>query len=149
MPALRFTIALGRPSRAELLTLVGGLLLVGSAAIWVSTAAQRTPAPPDAPPDTAALAITSTPSGAAVVVDGHERGSTPATLHLSLGQHQVALSAQGAIDEPRSIALGADGLSLVVDLWRAHPTMTYLKPPLPGAMVVGAGFLDDGRLALQ
>jgi hypothetical protein len=30
-----------------------------------------------------------------------------------------------------------------------HPSVTYLKPPLPGAALSDAGFLDDGRLALQ
>src|SRR2546430_2537683 len=41
------------------------------------------------------------------------------------------------------------GASLEIGLWRAHPSVTYLKPPLPGAMLGDAVFLENGRLALQ
>jgi len=149
VPFLPFTIALGRPSRTELLILAGVVVLVGSAAGWVGTTAQQQPHAPDAPPDAAPLVITSTPAGAAVTLDGQDRGTTPLTLRVALGHHDIALHAQDAIDEARAVDIGAEGTNLDVRLWRVHPVVTYLKPPLPGATIVGSAFLDDGRLALQ
>jgi dipeptidyl aminopeptidase/acylaminoacyl peptidase len=59
------------------------------------------------------------------------------------------LQAQDAIDERRSVDVGASGSGLALSLWRAHPSVIYLKPPLPGAMLSDAVFLTDGHLALQ
>jgi len=66
MPALPFTIALGRPSRGEVASLAGVVLLVGSAVSWVTTAAQPARSVPaaDPPPLTALLDVTSMPTGA-------------------------------------------------------------------------------------
>jgi len=47
------------------------------------------------------------------------------------------------------VDIGSEGTTLHVNLWRARPTITYLKPPIPGGVLVDANFLDDGRLALQ
>ncbi len=41
--------------------------------------------------NTGVLVLTSSPSGATVVVDGHPFGKTPATLHLSAGVHRIEL----------------------------------------------------------
>jgi serine/threonine-protein kinase len=44
---------------------------------------------------TGVLVLTSTPSGARVIVDGRDAGRTPVTLHVSVGQHHVVLSYGG------------------------------------------------------
>jgi len=41
------------------------------------------------------LALSTTPAGATVVVDGQPAGTTPATLNLSSGKHSVAISKPG------------------------------------------------------
>ena len=145
-----FTLSFGRPSRAELLALLGCGVLVLSAVAWAHTAARPSPGPPaELPAEPAALEITSIPSGATVLVDGHPAGTTPATIDVVAGTHDVLLQAQGAIDERRTLAVDPAGASLAVSLWRAHPSITYLKPPLPGATLAAASFLADGRLVLQ
>ena len=57
--------------------------------------------------------------------------------------------AQSAVPERRVVEVGSGGSSLDLSLCRAHPTITYLKPPLPGAVLNDLVFLEDGRLALQ
>ena len=57
--------------------------------------------------------------------------------------------AQSAVPERRVVEVGSGGSSLDLSLCRAHPTITYLKPPLPGAVLKDVVFLEDGRLALQ
>ena len=57
--------------------------------------------------------------------------------------------AQSAVPERRVVEVGSGGSSLDLSLCRAHPTITYLKPPLPGAVLNDVVFLEDGRLALQ
>jgi PEGA domain len=147
---LPVTFVFGRPTRAELLTLGGCAVLVASAVTRARTVAQQSPSTPDVPPpQTAPLQISSVPSGASVLVDGQQLGTTPASLALDPGQHAVVVSAQDAIDESRTVDLDANGSSVALSLWRAHPIVTYLKPPLPGAMLADAVFLEDGRLALQ
>ena len=117
MPALPFTIALGRPSRGELVGLAGVAILVGSAASWVSTTSQPAPAPAEEPPpETAPLGITSAPAGADVLVDGQPRGTTPATLAVLPGHHEVVVQAQSAIPERHVLEVDPGGSSLDLSL---------------------------------
>src|SRR5438876_1008307 len=147
LPQLPITFVFGRPTRLELLGLSGCALLVVSAAAWAHTAAQQQPppAPAEPPPETAPLEITSTPSGADVSIDGQPRGLTPATVAVVPGRHDIMLQAQDAIVETRSVDVGADGSDLALNLWRARPSVTYLKPPLPGSLLSDAVFLTDGH----
>jgi hypothetical protein len=150
LPQLPVTVSVGRPSRVELLGLSGCALLVVSVAAWAHLAAQPPPtAPAEPPPDTAPLEITSMPSGADFSIDGQLRGSTPATVAVIAGRHDIMVDAPDAIDETRTLDVDSAGASLEIGLWRAHPSVTYLKPPLPGAMLGDAVFLENGRLALQ
>jgi hypothetical protein len=95
------------------------------------------------------LEISSMPSGASVFVDGQAFDTTQASVAVEPGQHAIVVRAQDAIDESCTVDLDANGSSVALSLWRAHPIVTYLKPPLPGAMLSDVGVLDDGRLALQ
>jgi hypothetical protein len=54
------------------------------------------PANGTAPAETGTVAIESAPAGAAVVIDGRERGKTPLTLPLSAGTHTVVLNGSAA-----------------------------------------------------
>src|SRR6266511_413165 len=119
MPALPFTITLGRPSRGEV---AGVALLVGSATSWVTTTAQPArPVPAADPlPLTAPLEITSIPSGADVAIDGQPRGVTPATLAVVPGRHDVVIDAQDAIDQTRTLDVDSAGASLDVGRSEEH-----------------------------
>jgi len=155
---LPVTIAVGRPSRVELLVaalgligVVGGTLTAGwwptpVPALLLAGSRPASPTTPAAP--TAPLVVISSPAGASVLVDGHLQETAPATVALPLGPHQVVIQGADAIPESRDIQLTADGARLTVPLWRAHPLVHTLKPALPGAAIADATFLDDGRLGL-
>ncbi len=151
---LPVTIALGRPSRVELLVAALGAGVALAAGWWLTAGSAwpllvRHPASPPAPAELAApLAVISSPAGASVLIDGHSQETTPATVALPLGPHQVVIQGADAIPESRDIKLPADGASVSVPLWRAHPLVHTLKPALPGAAIADATFLDDGRLGL-
>jgi hypothetical protein len=148
MPALPFTITLGRPSRRELLAIVGATALGGSAASWITTTGLRA-APAAEPPATAALlVVTSSRNGAHVVVDGSDRGTTPGSFSLPPGGHEVRLEAPDTVPAQRHVDLPDTGATLDVRLWRAQPSVAVLKPALPGAAIADASFLADGRLGL-
>ncbi len=54
------------------------------------------------------LKVTSTPEGARVVIDGHDRGITPLTLEdVSIGTHTVSIEAKNGSVQ-RSVAVSAD-----------------------------------------
>src|SRR5919202_7030078 len=114
---LPVTVCFGRPSRAELLALSGCALVVTSAVVWArASAPSSTSAPADAPAQTALLAITSVPSAAAVVVDGHAESTTPATVGVTAGRHTILVHAPDAIDETRTMDVDPAGTSLAISL---------------------------------
>ncbi len=100
------------------------------------------------PASAAVLRINSEPAGAAINVDGHGRGRTPASIGVALGWHTVVLDGPEVIPSRREVTVGADGGSLDVRLWARQPRLTHLRPTYPGASVATAAFGRDGRLAL-
>ena len=57
-------------------------------------------------PDTGALAITSVPAGASVMVDGKNSGIAPATIgNLTVGNHTVAISLDGYISMQQTVTV--------------------------------------------
>jgi PEGA domain len=52
----------------------------------------------------APLRIDSTPPGATIVVDGRERGRTPATVGVTPGGHELLLRRDGALNGRRRVA---------------------------------------------
>lgn len=119
--------------------IVGGMLLIRAAL----------PRTREAPAVSASLAITSAPTGATIFVTGHERGRTPATLALSPGDYRVMLRLAGYADTTYIVRLAeGEAASLAGVLWSRAPQALQVRSPLPGAMIVGAQFLSDGRVAL-
>lgn len=105
----------------------------------------------DAGPVAAAvpLAVHSHPAGAALWLDGHERGTTPLDLQVEPGVHTVALKQQNALEQQYAVDVGATGAALDVGLWRRQPVVSRLRPALPGASLEDARFLEDGALGLS
>ncbi|HEU5423476.1 MAG TPA: PEGA domain-containing protein, partial [Nitrolancea sp.] len=123
---------------AALCLLVAGAIILARA----QRAARELPAD-------AALTVTSTPAGAAVVIDGRERGSTPAALALPRGHHWVTLRLARYGDVSYEVDLAPDRpATLDGILWTPTPLVQRLRSPLPGAAIADARFLADGRLAL-
>jgi hypothetical protein len=75
------------------LVVIGAVALMGARRFWAEV---------PAPPTTATLVVTTNPAGAEAFVDGIRRGSTPITLQLLAGSHNVELRGTG---EPRVIPI--------------------------------------------
>ena len=103
---------------------------------------------PGGQPDGAPLLVSSTPTGATVLIDGRDRGRTPTTLHLPTGAYQVLLRHPAAFDGVYRPDVPPSGTGLAAELWRRDPIASRVRPTFPGATVAGAAFLDDGRVAL-
>jgi hypothetical protein len=93
------------------------------------------------------LDIASTPVGASVLVDGHERGKTPRSVTAAKGQHALTLTHPAAVDERRQLDIASD-MHVIVAMLALRPEAVQLKPAYPGASINDATFLDDGRVAL-
>jgi hypothetical protein len=92
--------------------------------------------------------IESSPSDAAVRVDGKWRGKTPLEISLAPGQHGLSLEHAHALDDEQPLHVADAGASVHVGLWRRKPEVVPLRPVYPGASLVDARFLDDGKVAL-
>jgi len=95
------------------------------------------------------LALSSQPAGAAVVLDGHDRGVTPAQLMVEPGTHSVMLKARDALDGQYTLDVAGGGAAFEAMLWRHQPGVTHLKPTLPGASLADVRLLEDGTLGLS
>ena len=149
-----FTVVFEPPSQSELRALlrmrgywVAGLIipLTIGIAYLLSTVAHA-----DAVASTArvSLALSSQPPGASLSLDGHERGATPQDLLVEPGQHTLQLSAPDALPSRYVINVGGDTAAFHAQLWRRQPSITRLRPALPGATLEDVRFLDDGELGL-
>ncbi len=63
------------------------------------------------------LLVTSTPSGAIVIVDGKNYGTTPATLHLSAGVHELVI-ANGSTQHQEAVVVEAGGFEVKSFRWQ-------------------------------
>ena len=96
----------------------------------------------------APIHMDSSPAGAQIHIDGSSAGKTPLDLHLEPGQHTLSLQHPDALDDERTLQVGATGATVAVDLWRRRPAVLALRPVYPGASLLDARFLKDGRVAL-
>ena len=154
---LPFTIVFEAPSQAELRdvlrmrgTWAAGLIVaLAIGAAYLLAGVSRADAGQSAPG--APLALSSRPPGAAVWLDGQARGRTPAQLSIEPGPHTLLLKlpdGRDALDGQYALDVPLDGASLDAVLWRRRPSLTRLRPALPGATLAEARLLDDGRVAL-
>jgi hypothetical protein len=78
-------------------------------------ASAATPASP-APGQSAQVRVTSTPSGADILVDGNFLSNTPSTIELSAGEHTVIIRKEGYQDWSRKITVSGGDLNLTAEL---------------------------------
>jgi hypothetical protein len=100
------------------------------------------------PSHQARLDIASEPEDATVMVDGRERGKTPLSTAVAIGEHTLILKNPAAIDDERKIAVPSD-MHVNVRMFFRRPDAMQLKPAYPGASINSASFLADGRLSLS
>lgn len=97
-------------------------------------------------PKLAAVLIDSSPSGAAIEVDGQSRGNAPATLNLPLGSHRIRATLGGYVDREIQVDLTEPkGYPVTLSL---QPTVAL--PPKPGVLKAestpsGAELYVDGK----
>jgi hypothetical protein len=151
---LPFTIAVDTPSRAKLrraarrhwvwivaLSLIAGIAVAIAAYVQIRRAEVV---------GEATLRVTSDPSGASVEIGGRTRGHTPAELRLAAGDHRVILHRDGYADAINSVSLTSGrAVELHGALWLWTPEVQQLRPTSPGATIIGAVFIADGRIALS
>jgi hypothetical protein len=115
----------------------GDVLFARTDSVAVDTLAGGTP-----------VHVASTPSGAQVRIDDARYGKTPLDVRLSPGSHRLTLAHPDALDEEQMIQVAETGTVINIGLWRRRPDVVPLRPVYPGASLVDAWFLDDGRVAL-
>jgi Tol biopolymer transport system component len=151
---LPFTIVFEPPSRSELRALLrmrghwaaGAIVALTIGIIYLLAGVARADARATAV--LAPLNLSSTPAGATVWVDGHQRGTTPLQVGVDPGTHSVLLKRANAVDQQYSLDVGAEGAALNAVLWRQQPDVTRLRPALPGARLADARLLDNGQVGL-
>lgn len=151
---LPFQVEFERPTRAELRHTVGrrrtqvilgvGVLTTALGGASLNHAGRATVS------TEAAVSIRSTPPGAAITIDGHQRGVTPAMLAVNPGRHLLVVHRRGDGDVHVSFDAQLRATATVsAHLWRAVPVVREVQAPLPGTAVDQVGFLDDGRVWLS
>jgi hypothetical protein len=141
--------------RAALLVALGAAagLPAGALIMWLAhrapppppaVVAAPAPAPEPPPPPRGSLAIVSHPSGAQVFVDGEAKGSTPLTLELPTGPHQIRLARERYASAESTVTVPGEW---TVDLKRPLAVLEVASQP-PGATVVVAGE-SHGRTPAQ
>jgi hypothetical protein len=96
----------------------------------------------------APLHLDSTPSDAAVRIDGIPRGKTPLDIGLAPGQHTLNLKHPDALDDDLPVDIPDSGANVGVGLWTRRPDVLPVRPVYPGAALVDARFGNDGQVAL-
>ena len=131
-----------RRSRAPLIAALGAVVLASLALVGVVRwRAARVQAPA-----AAMLLVATTPSGAAIEIDGRAHGdaSPAAILDLAPGRHQLRLSAPGYSDVLRSIELAGGQRSLVDLVLPPAVRRLTLRSQPDGARVFVDGQLQAG-----
>ncbi|MBA3459159.1 MAG: PEGA domain-containing protein [Deltaproteobacteria bacterium] len=90
------------------------------------------------------LHITSSPSGAQVVIDGADSGVTPLDVALAPGDHKVTISSDGHLDDARSVTIvQGKPTTLEITLSVVPPTPPFVagRSKLPLVAIGGGGAL--------
>ena len=95
-----------------------GMARAAAAAASAAPAAVASPAAAQmaAPELAAKLAVSSTPAGADIEIDGSFAGSTPSSLSLSTGEHTVAVKKNGYKAWERKIKITGGNINLTAEL---------------------------------
>jgi hypothetical protein len=132
----------------------------------VSEPAQAAPVAPataNLAVETGRIVVRSTPEGARVSIDGHDAGTTPATVtDIARGSHTVRVTRDGYVADERKVAITAarPSQTLTIDLARStavaetvasSAARSGVMPNGPGGLTVesrpeGASVFVDGKM---
>src|SRR4051794_15979594 len=151
---LPFTIVFEPPSRSELRALLrmrghwaaGLIVALTIGAMYLVANVARADA--RAAAGAVSLHVTSTPPGATLWVDGHEHGIAPSTVAVEPGAHDVVLRTADGLENRYVLDVDRGGQRFDAVLWRKAPTVTHLRPTLPGAVLSDVRLLETGELGL-
>lgn len=146
-----YKIRLQRSRRATVGSLWKWVALVVATALAgiVAYILSLSQAPSTTNQNTATIRVTSEPAGASIEVDGRSRGHTPATILVEEGEHELTLGLPDYAVATRKISATRRRIGYTsVQLWLHTPTVSELRPPLPGSVIEDARFLPDSRIAL-
>ena len=96
-------------------------------------------------PGWAEVSLDSQPSGAAILVDGEQRGTTPAVLEIDGGEHQLILQSPGYADWQKSVDI-VPGQALQLDTAVLQPAAGVLEL---ASVPAGANVTLDGEFLGQ
>jgi hypothetical protein len=103
----------------------------------------------NSPADGVPVSIVSTPSGAAVEIDGVRRATTPARISISPGTHTLGLHQRDSLGFFRPLNVPPRGAASSTTLWRRKPNVVTVRPVYPGATLANEQFEQDGGLDLS
>ncbi len=86
---------------------------------------------------TSELAVFADPAGAAITIDGAPRGSSPLTLTLPSGAHQVVLSAPGYAPLTRTVTLAAGQRGILAPILVQGAVTATIAAPVVSAPAAG------------
>lgn len=108
------------PQGTEITAFVDGDMHLEMAHFGVTAPTQASSAPAVAPAQ-ANLTIDSTPTGADIEVDGSFVGSTPSTITLSPGNHQIVVKKKGFADWTKSLNVTGGNIHVTAELEAQQP----------------------------
>jgi hypothetical protein len=124
-------------------------LLFGVAAIAVIVKVALTGAAASDHEPVGTMDVRSVPEGARVTVDLRDVGQTPVQISIGAGSHTVAIGDERYLPAEEQVTFVPNQVSAVsLELWRRSPSVTPLRPSLPGATITSADFLADGTIVL-
>jgi hypothetical protein len=147
LPVVVFAVVVfGTAAVAGWLAMLGTLTLTGAPALLTyGPEAEDGQTDPGAVP----IHLTTEPAGAEIRLDGRRRGVTPAQLALLPGAHTLLLHAPSSVDLSQPLDVSTPGASVSVNLWRLRPQVVPVRPVYPGAQLLDAQLVGDGRLVLR
>jgi hypothetical protein len=101
------------PKGHEFNVYTSGAVTLDAAKLWAP--ANGTPAPSSA---SAVLAVNSTPGGAEIEVDGNFVGSTPSSVPVSMGSHNISVKKNGYASWQRTIHVTGGTVNVMAELAR-------------------------------
>lgn len=112
------------------------------------------PPPPPPKPSTGSLVVRSTPSGAAVSIDGQARGATPVTINeLAVGSHRIIVSKDGYLENSSQVTVEQSKTAVVEKQLTAAPAPPKQtgggSNPAKWIIPVAAGGAVGAALALK
>jgi hypothetical protein len=108
------------PQGTEITAFVQGDMHLDMSKFNAPPAGPAASAPAPAPAGQGGIYVESTPSGADIVVDGSFVGSTPSTVYVATGEHEISVQKKGFTSWTRKMNVSGPTIHLSADLDKAN-----------------------------